>query len=306
MSNRSIHYRRASLGEGTTAACGTITSSMTSDPAEVTCKRCLKTIETGSAESGYLAGSELNKEHQMSDKKAELIAQMLAKAERTTPEEAEALMAAAAKLMAKHMIDQATIDAKRNKAGQPTEKIVTKKVFFKGAYRLEWLSLGHNVARGMGTVKTLQSTYSNTEATLWVIGFESDVDQAIQLVNSLRVQAQVAVKQFWSGVASGYQGYSRYDQEAVRRSFAEGFGRGAGDRIWDNRQTVIEESGAGTELMLVDRTIKVEAYVDSMTKGKSRARGGKGSWEARAAGKEAGRNAATGEKGLTGGRGIGA
>lgn len=59
------------------------------------------------------------------DKVSERIALLLNKAERTTPEEAEALTAAAEKLMLKYGIEQAHIDAKRRAAGDK-DRAVTR------------------------------------------------------------------------------------------------------------------------------------------------------------------------------------
>jgi hypothetical protein len=240
----------------------------------------------------------------MSEKKAELIAQLLAKAESTTPEEAEALMEHAARLAAKYMIDQATIDAKRAKAGQPIEQIVTKTVTFTGAYRLEWIALGVAVCNGLGNLRNLQSTFKNKAATLYVIGYESDVEQALILINSLQVQATVAVRAWWKENKVDFMWETSYDQEAARRSFAKGFGFGAGARIKENKNQVVQEAGTGTDLVLASRDAKVQEHFDGISTRANRSRGGKGSFGAMSAGREAGRNANTGDKGLTGGRGI--
>jgi hypothetical protein len=309
MSNRSVHYRRASLGPGTTAACGTVTSSMTADPAEVTCKRCLKTIETGSAESGYLAGSEQNQEHKMSEKIAERIALLLNKAERTTPEEAEALTAAAEKLMAKYLIDQATIDARRAKQGKASEKIIEKHFAFRGAYRGEMLHLGHSIARSLGTLRSFQNTgYDNGKTfMLWIAGFESDVEQAELLINSLQLQAAVAVRAWWKEHKPVYEWMNSYEQEKARRSFVHGFGTGAASRLRESRQQVVQEASTGTELVLVDRKTQVDAYMDQTHKlGKGRARNATGGDGAATYGYAAGREANTGGRSVTQSRGISA
>lgn len=93
----------------------------------------------------------------MSEKKIDLIAQMLSKAESTTPEEAEALTAAAERMMIKYAIDQATIDARRALEGKASEQIVKRKIEFFGMYRQDLLSLGHSVATALGQIRTFQS-----------------------------------------------------------------------------------------------------------------------------------------------------
>jgi hypothetical protein len=247
----------------------------------------------------------------MSEKKIDLIAQLLAKAESTTPEEAEALTAAAAKMMAKYMIDQATIDARRAKKGEATEKIVQIIIEFKGAYRGEMLHLSSNVVNGLGQLKMLQSTSWNKGKTFaaYIIGFESDVAQAKILIESLQIQATVAVRDWWKAHKDEYAFLPPYDQEKQRRSFVHGFGSGAGTRIRTNRQEAVSEAKVGTELVLVDRKAKVESWVQDQYAGNlrnSRGRNATGSGRAAHHGFEAGKQANTGERGVTQGRGISA
>lgn len=230
----------------------------------------------------------------MSDKKIELIQQLLAKAESTTPEEAEALTEHAERLMVKYGIEQAVIDSKKSE--KDGDKIVQEYIEFTGAYRLEWIVLGHQVCLGLGSLRTLKSTWKNKWARLYIIGYASDVARAKMLIESLQAQCQVAVRAWWRTAKGQYAGAPSYDQEAARRSFASGFGIGAGTRIRDNRLQVVEESGSGTELVLVSRDAKVQQHFDTIAKGTSRSRAGKGSWEARGHGIVAGQNANTGDK----------
>lgn len=245
----------------------------------------------------------------MSEKIAERIALLLNKAERTTPEEAEALTAAASKLMAKYMIDQATIDARRSKEGKNSEKIIEKILKFRGAYRGEMLHMGHSVGRALGTIRTLQATWGQggKEFYLYLIGFESDVAQAELLINSLQLQAAVAVRAWWKENKEDYSWMNSYEQEKGRRSFVHGFGTGAGQRIAANRREAVQEASTGTELVLVDRKTKVDTYIDQTHKlSKGRARTATGGDSAAYSGRQAGLNANTGERGVTQGRGISA
>lgn len=232
----------------------------------------------------------------MSDKKIELIQQLLAKAESTTPEEAEALTEHAERLMVKYGIEQAMLDSKKSE--KDGDKIVQETIDFTGAYRLEWISLGHQVCFGLGSLRTLRSTYKNKWARLYIIGYSSDVARAKMLIESLQAQCQVAIGAWWKTNKFEYLSAPSYDQEAARRSFAKGFGLGAGKRIRDNRLQVVEEQGSGTELVLVSRDQRVQEHFDSIAKGRSRVRGGKGSALAQGYGFQAGQNANTGEKGV--------
>lgn len=246
----------------------------------------------------------------MSEKKIDLIAQLLAKAESTTPEEAEALTEAAAKMMAKYMIDQATIDARRAKKGEATEKIVQKQLFFTGAYRGELLHLATSVANSLGTLRVLQSTTweNGKKFVAYIIGFESDVAQAEVLIKSLELQAAVAVRAFWKEHKAENAGLSSYDQEKVRRGFVHGFGSGAGVRVWESRNQAVSEAKVGTELVLVDRKAKVNDWVDEQYTNlrSSRGRSATAHGAANHEGYKAGKNANTGERGVTQGRGISA
>lgn len=230
----------------------------------------------------------------MTDKKIKLIRQLLAKAESTTPQEAEALTEHAERLMVKYGIEQAMLDSQ--KSAQDGDKIVQDTIDFTGAYRLEWIALGHQVCQGLGSLRTLKSTYKNKWARLYIIGYSDDVARAKMLIESLKAQCQVATRAWWKEHRSQYLTLSLYDQEATRRSFAQGFGIGAGTRIRDNRLKVVEESGTGTELVLVGRDAKVQEHFDGMAKARSRSRGGKVSHAARGHGIVAGQNAHTGEK----------
>ena len=241
----------------------------------------------------------------MSEKKIELIAQLLAKAESTTPEEAEALTEHAERLMVKYGIEQAIINERRAQSGKADEKIIQVGITFTGAFRLEYAHLGHMVANGLGSLRCLMNTFKNKSATLYLIGYESDVKQAGLLIASLQVQAVVATRAWWKVNKQDFSMASSYDQEAARRSFVRGFGTGAGNRIHESRNQEIKEAGTGTELVLVSREAKVQAHFDSLQKGKARGHGGgKRDWTAASQGYKAGQNANTGEKAVSQGRGI--
>ncbi|AXH70609.1 hypothetical protein SEA_ANDROMEDAS_56 [Microbacterium phage Andromedas] len=241
----------------------------------------------------------------MSDKKIELINQLLAKAESTTPEEAEALTEHAERLMIKYGIEQAQLEAKK---GKPTEQIVQERLEFTGAYRGEMINLGAAVCNALGALRVLQNTGANRGKTfvLYVIGFESDVRQAITLIQSLQVQSAVAVRAWWKANKEEHAWKSSYDQEKVRRSFVHGFGTGAGSRIRATRATVVEESSKGTDLVLASRDTKVQEHFDSLATRKGRARTATGRDGAAADGYRAGQNANTGGQAVGQGRGIGA
>jgi len=241
----------------------------------------------------------------MSEKKADLIAQLLAKAESTTPAEAEALREHAYRLMQKYMIDQAVIDARRAKLGQAHEQIITKIIPFEGMYRQDMISLGAGVCTALRVVRPLASKGRLT-SHLHVIGFESDVAQADILIRSLQVQALLAVKEWWYSVrdTDAYRYHDQADKVRARHTFVVAFGVGASERIAANRATVIEESGSGTDLVLLDRKSQVDAYVDAIPTVAGRASRRRYDGHAASAGTRAGREANTGERSMTMGRGL--
>lgn len=241
----------------------------------------------------------------MSEKKIDLIAQMLAKAESTTPEEAEALMAAAEKLMIKLGIDQAVVEARRAKDGKLQEKIITHRLDFRGNIAGEQYHIASSVCHAWGSLRVYKSN-SPRYFHLHIVGFESDVERVVTIINSLLVQATVAMKAWWKENREDYRIFTTYDQDKARRGFVQGFGTGAGERIRASRAQAVEEAGTGTELVLFDRSAKVNEFYDTIPLNKGRARGVDGMFGAQASGQAAGRNANIGERSVTQGRGISA
>jgi Protein of unknown function (DUF2786). len=237
----------------------------------------------------------------VSDKIQERIALLLNKAESTTAHEAEALREAAEKLMQKYLIDQSVIDERRAKQGKASEKIVEERIDFTGTYRGEMLHLCSNVVRGLGTLRAMQYTGGKGKVfSFYLVGFESDVEQAKLLINSLQLQAAVAVRAWWKDNSDQYSWDSSYNQEKARRSFVHGFGSGVGVRMVQNRNTIVkEETSTGTELVLVARKDRVDSYMDAKTGlRRGRARSATAGGYAAGQGYEAGKQANTGEKGL--------
>lgn len=239
------------------------------------------------------------------EKKLELIAQLLAKAESTTPEEAEALTEHASRLMVKYGIEQARIDERRAKLGQASERIIEERMIFRGTYARDLRGIGIDVVFGLGTMRPLQSEWRGEGSVLHIVGFESDVQQAKTLIASLELQAMVALRAWWKQVRASYayEWYTESDRRRARSGFLRGFGSGAGARIRESRQRVVEEAGTGTDLVLVSRRKRVDAEVDSQTRGVARGRRQADS-HGFSYGHRAGRQANTGERQVTSGRAL--
>ncbi|WP_435748693.1 DUF2786 domain-containing protein [Microbacterium sp. PMB16] len=207
----------------------------------------------------------------MSETKLDLIAKLLAKAESTTPEEAEALTEHAERLMVKYGIEQARIDERRGRLGQEREEIVREQIVFTGSYARDLRDLGSGVALALGTVRPMHAEH-RTGSILYLVGYSSDAQQVRVLTESLEVQAMVAMRAWWAIQRDGYRLYGEGDKRRARSSFIRGFAVGVAGRIRESRRAIIEDAGSGTELVLTSRRERVDAYIDSLSTRRARAR----------------------------------
>lgn len=232
----------------------------------------------------------------MSDNKLDLIAQLLSKAESTTPEEAEALTEHAERLMVKYGVEQAMIDDRRARLGQTHEQIVERRRAFTGVYAADFRELGAQVAFGLGTMRPLQSKNWDGAHVLHLVGYESDVDQAVVLISSLQVQGMVAMREWWKQVRQRHAWGSESEKRRARSGFLRGFAAGARQRIAANKLTIIEEAGSGAELVLVNRRDRIDEHIGRTRKARKR-----GSVDAAGYthGYRAGHEANTGDRELT-------
>lgn len=248
-------------------------------------------------------------------KRAATIEALLAKAETTTPEEAEALTAKAEALMIKYGIEQAALDAARKAKGGKPEEIVKRGIEFAGQYRDTLVTGAWHVAKAMsgGTVDGYRTTNrwrwktesAKTEkiSVLTLVGFESDVAQAERLIESLVLQSIVARDTWWKSRDSWWM--TSWEKFVERRSFVAGFFQGAANRLREERQKAVQEareSTPGAGLALRDRKAAVADEMSSM--GLRKARGGDRAWgsDGGSAGRAAGRRANVGTTGIGGSR----
>ncbi|MGJ0390229.1 DUF2786 domain-containing protein [Microbacterium sp. CGR1] len=209
----------------------------------------------------------------MTEAKLDLIAKLLAKAESTTPEEAEALTEHAERLIMKYGIEQAQIDERRGRLGQPQEQIVTERMLFRGVYAKDLREIGIGVAMAFETVRPLVGEFPPVSA-LYLVGHESDVRQAQTLTASLEVQAMVAMRDWWLTHRDLYARHREGERRRARSGFLRGFAVGVMNRIAESRRVVVHESTAGTDLVLVSRRRRVDAAVDEMATRAARPRRG--------------------------------
>jgi hypothetical protein len=225
-------------------------------------------------------------------KKTALIDQMLKKAESTTPEEAEALLEAATKLMARYGVTEAMLVATGAKA---KEEIGGTTVKIKGIYSRELMFMIYHVCRASGTTRILYSKWSDTDYRVTIYGYESDVKAMVALAESLLVQATHATAVWWRQHRAEYKWLAPFDQFVQRRTFVTGFGDGAAQKMREAMAVATAESDAsghtGTALVIRDRGKEVEEFINSKA-GRSRSFNTRsGNYAAAAAGRAAGTRA---------------
>lgn len=244
----------------------------------------------------------------MTDRKLDIIAKLLAKAESTTPAEAEALTAKAEELMIRHNIAQLDLETHRSNGKAEVEKIITQRRKYSGTYSEQQVRLAWRVTQSLGLQGHFMDGY-RSERTYFIVGFQRDVDAALLLLDSLQIQAAVAMRDWWKAQRDNFYWLAPHEQLRERKTFLNGFAAGAGDRLRKMQRTVTEEyRGTGTDVALVDRERAVKAHYDAANPRvrvvTSRARSG--SYNSRAAGVAAGQRANLGGTAVGGGaRGIG-
>jgi hypothetical protein len=228
----------------------------------------------------------------------------LAEDERGNEHERELAAKQAERLMLRWGIQRAKLEA--SLSDDRSEQIVVKytqpfpKLFIKAR-----MSLAHSICLGMGNLKLWIA--GNVCA---VMGFESDVDRALTLIQSLLIQNDLSLAEWWAHYPD-----RRFmtSQQALlaRRQFIFGFGATVRNRLTEMRSEEItaedRDSGTpGTALVLADRGALVDAEYDAKYgKGMRRGRSLKGSAHGGAAGRAAGARANLGQTGIGGGpRGV--
>jgi hypothetical protein len=221
------------------------------------------------------------------------IAALLAKAESSDHEaEAKIFRDKAQELMLKWGIDDAMV---QDAGVEKPEPIVMKYIDMKGQWHMGFFYLGQSVAFGMGNLKVLISRMdSNKWTRLYVVGHESDVARYTTLVESLKGQAEAAMKEWWKGERKtrGYM-YDANTGWTAKRQFIMSFGQGVAAVLREQRSGLVE-TGSSTDLVLVSRGARVEEFYSNMSVGKARGRGVEnGSWSAQQHGFRAGQRAST-------------
>ncbi|MHB1486393.1 MAG: DUF2786 domain-containing protein [Acidimicrobiales bacterium] len=185
---------------------------------------------------------------------------LLDKAESTAfPEEAEALVAKAAELMARYRITQAMLDAGPGRHGGP-ESIVEHRIEIgRGPYVLARLAL-LSVCAASQSARVLTTTGWEGRIAI-VIGHVSDTQSVEVLYTSLLVQATLG-----SGRLAPT---GRSATVTVRRNYLLGFAEAIGERLAEVNARAQEETpvppgvSGSVALVLADRSTRVDDWVRS-------------------------------------------
>lgn len=229
---------------------------------------------------------------------ADKISKLLRKAESTSSQaEAESLFEKAQELMTKYAIDEAMLNLKAEK----TEEIVRKTYVFSGIYRKPLFELGYFVGlENDCKVLVYDRSRSPQERHCILIGFESDVRNAMLLIQSLEIQALASMKAWWDETGSE-MGFDKGSGKKARKEFIHGFALEIWRRLQAGRKSGIKqaETESGSEsvaLVLANKRDLVENwFADHYGGSVRRSRVGRnrsyGSFEAHAAGRQAGSKA---------------
>lgn len=243
------------------------------------------------------------------EKYEDKIAALLAKANdpAATPEEAETYSRKAEELMVRWGISDALLDAKRRGQRKAAEKIIEKRIRLSGSFVRAEVLIGFAAGRGLGNVRVLKSNGRPSEGTMvqyvWFIGFESDVQRAVTLFESLRLQAAAARLHWWRGFEDKAI-MTNNQQYLAKRQFIASFAQTVEARLVEMRTETVEQAAQdkSTALVLVDREERVNEFVSANYKVKAGRGINGGNLASAIAGRRAGREANLGGTEVEGGR----
>ena len=222
----------------------------------------------------------------------DLITKLLAKAESTTPEEAEVLIGKAQELATKYAIEQGMIDAARRASGQQMAEGF-KRIRLCAERNTKLIKAKRELVQWLAEVNNCYVIMGPRRAYLEVSGHESDVVMLEHLFASLLLQMQRAM-----GQAEG-QGFVVGTIGEWRVSFAHGFVRRVGVRLRQIKAARVATATTetpGSALVLRDRAALAQAFAEGnyeegqLKKGR-RIPTADNNVYGRAAGDQAGRNA---------------
>jgi len=194
----------------------------------------------------------VNSEH--ADPLLARVRKLLAKAEDAgvTPEEAQALTAKAAELMAKYGIDRALLAARRPETDRPADRVID--------VDNPWARVQAHLLCGLASALRCQCVIlarTGPGSRIHVFGYSSDIERTDVLYTSLLVQ-------MWQGLAVAQVPSWTRSPRAWRRSWLLGFATAVVTRVRAaeeaaTRQATAPAAGSGsqTALVLADRALVI-------------------------------------------------
>lgn len=180
----------------------------------------------------------------------------------------------AERLIAKHAIDRLTLDVHgaRRAEREPIERGAMTVTGGRGTVALDVVLGLMQAAGALGLVahyrdrRTVDAWSDGPDAKphveLLLTGFRSDVALALPLLESLQLQAVLAMRAWWRSDPR-HRMIPKYDALLSRCAFVQAFGRGAAERLRAGRDEAVSATGAA--LVVASREAAVQDWVREHT-----------------------------------------
>jgi hypothetical protein len=178
----------------------------------------------------------------------------------------------AERLLAKHAIDRLTLDVDGAKRAErePIERATLDVAGGRGTVSYDVVLGLIAAAQALGLVahfrdhRVVNRWFDGPDAKphveLVVTGFHSDLALAVPLLESLAVQAALAMRSWWRADPQ-HRLIPKWDAHLSRCAFVQSFGRGAAARLAAGREEAIATTGTGTALVVASREVEVQTWV---------------------------------------------
>lgn len=206
------------------------------------------------------------------NKMKDRIRKMLRQAEGTNNEhERDTFNEAAEKLMIKLGIARAELEAEGEVRAEEIVEVVRE---WRGNYSIVMVPFVSDVAYGFGNLTVLQSNHGAMLRKTYVIGFKSDVEAFLTLIDSLALQVLSALRVWQRDNAEARRGLTDMQKYVQHRSFITGFGHTVSNRLSANRTVAEDHASTGAALVLASKKDRIGSWIDETYPKVGKARGG--------------------------------